>query len=180
LFMGGVDLKNNKLQQYETEWKKRTQWYTKLFKRPLNISAYAAFMHYREGCTLHVKEGARNPSFWKTILDTHTWQTDNKTFCRKYNPFQEIGQSHSEMCTLLQKKKRNTGAILNAQSCQVTKSSKACNIMDWELCNAVNIGNATTWKQGDKTIKLRQVFEKILHLFTKYINKKILSQICGP
>jgi hypothetical protein len=35
-FMGGVDLKNRKLQPYETERKKSTKCYTELFKRLLN------------------------------------------------------------------------------------------------------------------------------------------------
>jgi hypothetical protein len=72
LFMGGVDLKDKKLQPYKTEWKRSTKWYTALFKRLLNISAqYTAFMHYRESYNtknlnhlafrLHVKEDLKPP-----------------------------------------------------------------------------------------------------------------------
>jgi hypothetical protein len=47
-FMGGVDLKDQKLQPYEIERKRSTKWYTKLFKRLLNISVHNAFVLYRE------------------------------------------------------------------------------------------------------------------------------------
>jgi hypothetical protein len=47
-FMGGVDLKDQKLQPHESERKRSTKWYTETFKRLLNISVYNAFVLYRK------------------------------------------------------------------------------------------------------------------------------------
>lgn len=42
------DLIDKKLQPYETERKRSTKWYTKLFKRLLNILVHNAFALYRQ------------------------------------------------------------------------------------------------------------------------------------
>jgi hypothetical protein len=47
-FVGGVDLKDQELQPYETDRKRSTKWCTKLFKRLLNILVHKAFVLYRE------------------------------------------------------------------------------------------------------------------------------------
>lgn len=45
--MGGVDLKDQKLQPFLLERKKGSKWYIKLFKRLLNVSIHNAYIVYK-------------------------------------------------------------------------------------------------------------------------------------
>jgi hypothetical protein len=46
--MEGVHVKDKKLQPYETERKRSTKWYTKLFKRLTNISIQRVSVLHRQ------------------------------------------------------------------------------------------------------------------------------------
>lgn len=49
-YMGGVDIKDQKLSMYLLERKRCTKWYIKVFRRLLNCSVLNTFIMYRLNC----------------------------------------------------------------------------------------------------------------------------------
>jgi hypothetical protein len=109
-----VNLKDQKLQPYDTDGKRSTKCYTKLFNRLLNISIHNAFVLYRY--SQNVKK--LDPLTFRfqvitELFDAHRKEvelpcpdiplktlqpgrlTNCKTFCRKDSPIRKRRKAHA-------------------------------------------------------------------------------------
>jgi hypothetical protein len=76
--MGGVDIKDQKLQPYVVERKRCMKWYLKMFRRLLNTSAHNAFIVHRANKdTKTLDQFSFRLQLIKEILETHSKTTES-------------------------------------------------------------------------------------------------------
>lgn len=76
-FMGGVDLKDQKLQPYLVERKRCMKWYLKLFRRLLNTSVHNSYIIYNASNSVKALDHLSfRLQLIRELLDTHGKQTD--------------------------------------------------------------------------------------------------------